>query len=247
MKTLAIGLGMLLLVLGAGYWWMSAKVTPQELSSLNEEELYYTVTVELPEHTTLNTGADARARATMYAALAETVAAFKQESGVETFTPQDAQIQGLDGGRKYALGAEYDEYHGESTVSYAYRIYMDTLGAHPNHFYRTFTFDMDGNEIALEDLFVPGSSYLTRLSEEAFTRVLDELTTRAGGEVYPEMEDTVRMGTAPSPETLQFFYLTETDLHLLFPPYQVAAYAAGSFDIAIPLSELENILKPEFI
>ncbi|MBP9710942.1 MAG: DUF3298 domain-containing protein [Candidatus Pacebacteria bacterium] len=246
MKIL-IGLVALIAIGIIGFWgWGTNSIVPQT-TSLNEDEMYYTIMVEEPATTLLTSeSADTKARQTMHDALVAVVAQFKNDSGLESLTPEDIEIQGLGEDRKYALGGEYDEYQGKSTVSYVYRIYMDTLGAHPNHFYHTFTFDEAGNELMLQDIFAAGAPYLTRLSEEAYKKVVEELTVRANGEVYPEMEDTVRMGTAPSPEALQFFYLTETDLHLLFPPYQVAAYAAGSFDIAIPLSELGDVLKAEY-
>ncbi|HEY4501819.1 MAG TPA: RsiV family protein [Candidatus Paceibacterota bacterium] len=104
-------------------------------------------------------------------------------------------------------------------------------------------FDLEGNLVTLDQLFAPDSRYLDQLSAAAYPKVVAELAQRAGSTPTPDMLDTVRMGTAPTPEALQFFYLYQGDLHLLFPPYQVASYAAGSFDIAIPLSELSDILK----
>ncbi len=245
MKKIIIGIVALVIVGAVGFLGMQ-KAARLSLPSLNEVAAYYTIMVEEPERTVLAGKADEKARETMHLALRSAIADFKQESGLESLTEEDIQIQGLGADRKYALGAEYDEFQGKNTVSYVYRIYMDTLGAHPNHFYLTFTFDHEGNELLLGDIFTQNSDFLTRLSQEAYARVVEELTTRAGGEVYPEMAETVRMGTAPSADALQFYYLTPTDLHLLFPPYQVAAYAAGSFDIAIPLSELSDILKPEY-
>lgn len=150
-------------------------------------------------------------------------------------------------GRPYELGVEYKPYLSARTASFEFDIYLNTGGAHPNAFYRTLVLDKQGKEVALADLFVPEAPYLERLSSESYTRVLAELGERAGSEVTPDMEETVRIGTSPSPEALQFFYLTDDALHLLFPPYQVASYAAGSFDIAIPLTALADILNPEFV
>jgi hypothetical protein len=177
-------------------------------------------------------------------AIIDIISAFKEENNLDHLTPEDIQVQGLGGDRKYALDIKYNSY-GSVTDSFVFTIYQDTLGAHPNTFYRTFTFDRQGREVTLGDLFVSGSNYLERLSTLAYTRVVDELRERAG-EPTPEMLDTVRIGTSPTPETLQFFYVNGNKLHLLFPPYQVAAYAAGSFDVSIPLSELDDILLPEY-
>ena len=75
-----------------------------------------------------------------------------------------------------------------------------------------------------------------------FHRVIDGFMVQGGG-FTPDMEETVRIGTSPTPETLQFFYLDGGALHIIIPPYQAAAYAAGYFDISIPLSSLKDILK----
>lgn len=173
----------------------------------------------------------------------EEIAYFKAESVGIIDEQEAARIR--EQGRLYELIIEYKPYAWGEFVSYEFDIYTDTGGAHPNGFFRTITFNAAGEEIALEDLFIDGAPYLPRLSEEAYQRVLAVLEARVGGEVTPEMEEEVRLGTAPTPEALQFFYLHDGALHLLFPPYQVAAYAAGSFDIKISFSELEDILRPE--
>lgn len=232
-------------VIGFLTWEIQEEVSPSP-SFLNEIGTYYTVMVKEPQPIALTGHAGEKVREIILNTLDSVVADFKQENGLESLTEEDIRIQGLGENRKYVLGGEYDEYEGKNTTSYVYRIYTDTLGAHPNHFYLTFTFDQEGNEVALKDIFIPNSEYFTRLSQEAYTRVIEELGIVGEGEVYTEMTETVRKGTAPSPEALQFYYLTETDLHLLFPPYQVAAYAAGSFDIAIPITNLRDILKPAY-
>jgi hypothetical protein len=210
-----------------------------------EDKPYYHIEVLYPPRTALPGAADSSARAYMEEELAKQVASFKQENSLDALTPEDVQIQGLGGDRKYTLSMDYKSYVWKGTVSFVYSIYMDTLGAHPNGFYSTFVFDQDGKPLSLGDLFLPDSKYLNRLSDLAYAEVLAQLKEKTG-DVTPEMVDEIRIGTAPTPETLQFFYLQDGSLHLLFPPYQVAAYAAGSFDAALPLSQLSDILKPEF-
>jgi hypothetical protein len=141
------------------------------------------------------------------------------------------------------LDITYDSYTSGEYASYVLNIYSDTLGAHPNAFYRTFTFDSEGREVGLEDLFEPGVSYLDRISQRVYAGVIAQLEERGGGPVTGDMEETVRIGTAPTPETLQFFYLNNTALHIIIPPYQAASWAAGTFEIEIPLSEFSDILR----
>ena len=175
--------------------------------------------------------------------VAEEILRFKADSVGLIDDIEESRIRAQ--GRPYELIIEYKAYSDRGLVSFEFDIYLDTGGAHPNSFFRTATFNQQGGELALEDLFLPEAAYLSRLSDEAYSRVLVELGRRVGGEVTSDMADIVRLGTAPSPEALQFFYLEDREIHLLFPPYQVAAYAAGSFDIAIPFSVLRDIVRPE--
>ncbi len=217
--------------------------TSSDMYEYLEDKPYYLIDVEYPSKTALSATANAKATRVIEQALADDIAQFKADSGLDTLTTEDVQIQGLGPDRKYAFGATYQTYQSASTVSYAFLIYQDTLGAHPNGLYQTFTFDMAGNRLQLADLFKPGSNYLNRLSTLAYAGVVAQLRQKM--EVDPQSPelDTVRIGTSPTPETLQFFYVDGTTLHLLFPPYQVAAYAAGSFDVAIPMGQLADILK----
>lgn len=211
-----------------------------------ENAPYYMVDAVYPRKTLLaDPAADLKARTTMEQDIASGIAQFKQDGDFANLTQEDIQTQGLGADRKYAIGYDYTEYQGTSTVSYAFLVYQDTLGAHPNAYYDTFTFDKQGNNLALADLFTPGSRYLDALSVPAYKDVVAQLTARTGAAPGPDELDTVRLGTEPSPEALQFYYISGNDLHLIFPPYQVAAYAAGVFDVMIPLASLTD-LKPEF-
>jgi hypothetical protein len=120
------------------------------------------------------------------------------------------------------------------------------LGAHPNLYYKTFVFDREGNRLALADLFAASSTasstgYLSQISGIATAQIKDQLASRLGeapgGGFFAE-------GTAPNPDNFQNFVIDGGDLVFLIPPYQAAAYAAGSFEVRIPLSQLSAALKP---
>jgi hypothetical protein len=208
-----------------------------------EDQPYYTVDVTYPSQVSLAPDAATKAERTIEQALADDISQFKTDGNFANLTTEDVQIQGLGADRKYAFGATYEKYEGGSTVSYVFLVYQDTLGAHPNSFYQTFTFDQNGNELQLADLFKPNSNYLTVLSPLAYQGVVAQLQSKDGAAPSSDELDTARVGTEPSPEALQFYYVDGNTLHLLFPPYQVAAYAAGAFDVAIPMSQLNTILQ----
>lgn len=130
---------------------------------------------------------------------------------------------------------------GSDTVSYVYTLYVDTLGAHPNAFYRTFTFDLaTGKELAIGDLFAPRSDYLKRISAIAEFELSKTLADMADIEY-------IRQGVTPEALNFQSFAIEGKDLVLIFPPYQVAPYAAGTQKVSVPLSQLAEILKPAYL
>jgi hypothetical protein len=207
-----------------------------------EDKEYYAIQAAYPAKTPLAPEADRKARAAIEQGIAAEIARFKSDSGLDTLTAEDAKMQNLSAERRYALGMEYQEATSTGTVSYAYQVYADTLGAHPNLYYATFVFDREGNQLALGDLFAASSTaYLARISEIATAQVKDELTRRLGG---APGDSFFAEGTASDEGNFANFVIDGDELVFLIPPYQVAAYAAGSFEVRIPREQISGILKP---
>lgn len=205
---------------------------------------YYTVDADYPATTSLSGAADVRARATIERAVADRVAEFKRNGDFDNLTAEDVRIQGLGPDRKYALGMEYQAYAGANTISYLYRIYEDTLGAHPNGYFMTFVFDRGGAQVRLGDLFKPGADYLGRLSQAATAQVRQQVSERLGSDAVPAIFDE---GLRPTEENFRNFVIDGNILRIFFPPYQVAPYAAGTFEVSVPLSGLSDILAPDVL
>jgi hypothetical protein len=201
---------------------------------------YVEIEATYPSKTSLSGEADAKARLTMESWVDERVAAFEKQVNGELLTPSEMARLKADG-RKYAMGISYSTYTSEGHVSYVYQIYEDMGGAHPNTYYTTFTFDQSGTALDLADLFKPGARYLDRLSKLSYDYLVVDLAKRFSVKLDEDQLDWVRMGTEPSPEALQFFYLDQSNLVIIFPPYQVAAYVAGKSEVRIPLSELSEL------
>lgn len=224
---------------------LAGTLTDQGDYLYTEDKDYYTIKATYPAKTPLEQEADRKARATIEQGIADEIASFKSDSNLDTLTAEDAKIQNLSKDHRYALDMEYKEATSSGTVSYAYQVYADTLGAHPNLYYKTFVFDQEGNRIALADLFAASSTdsggYLKQISDLATAQIKDQLTSRLG---EAPGESFFTEGTAPNPDNFQNFVIDGSDLAFLIPPYQVAAYAAGSFEVRIPLSQLSAVLKP---
>lgn len=249
------------LVLAFTVWYMATHKAPEPFTGIPEEVAtstpealapnvieehgqYYDIEVTYPAETALKAslGADAdqEAVSAMEDFVEDSVSQFKKQGNFDNLTPEDIQIMGLSEDRKESITIAYEEIMGENTVSYVYTLFVDTLGAHPNTFYRTFTFDLaTGSELSITSLFVPRSDYLRRLSAISQFELAKSL-----GE-FADIE-YIAQGTGPEPLNYQSFAVKGNELVLLFPPYQVAPYAAGSQEVSIPLEQLKDILKPEY-
>ncbi len=255
----AIILGLILIVLLG--WYMISVPAPvkaptttntpaaTEPVTLDEDATYYTVKATYPTTTTLSGSASAQADQaavlTMKTFVEQEIARFKDNGNFANLTHDDIQMQGLDQ-RKYALGIEYTTHESKSTLSYVYQMYADTGGAHPNTYYRTFTFDKtSGAVLELGDVFLPNAKYLQTLSEKSRSMLPPMIAKMVNLEVSAVDTDYIKSGTLPEADAFQSFYFEGNNLVLLFPPYQIGPYVLGMILLPIPTSELKD-LRPEY-
>lgn len=114
----------------------------------------------------------------------------------------------------------------------------DTGGAHPNHAYASYTFDLASmRQLGLAEIFGDLPAALAVLSELAARR----MDLVMGGAPFPE-------GYAAKVENFAVFVLDGGEIEFTFPPYQVASYAQGPQSFRAPLSHprLLPLLRPEF-
>lgn len=111
-----------------------------------------------------------------------------------------------------------------------------TGGAHPIPIVVTTLFDLTrGHAMKLGDMFRKGAPYLSTLStlSRAYLAKQD-----LGSDA-----DWQKRGTEATEANFQAFYLDGQNLVVVFPPYQVAPYAAGVVEFKIPLANLRNIAR----
>lgn len=217
---------------------------PAPAAHITEHAAYYDIDMAYPSATPLvsvSAQANAAAVAQMKGAMQDTATQFKKDGNFANLTHDDIQIMGLDQ-RKEALGAQYKTYTGTRTVSYVFEIYSDTLGAHPNAYYRTFTYDTQtGAPLNLSDLFASGTNYLNQLSNTAALQLPQILADREQVNVADVDLDYMRSGIAPEPESYQSWYIKGSKLVIVFPPYQIGPYALGTIELPIALSLLTSV------
>jgi hypothetical protein len=212
-------------------------------TKLSQHALYYDIDMEYPSATpllkTAGAAADAKAVLAMKGFSQNTSDGFIEGSNLNNLSAQDVEIQGLGPDKKYELNAGYKYYSSPSTISYVFTIVEDTLGAHPNTFFRTFTFDAKtGEGLQLGDLFTSPTylNTISTISRSMLTSTLGNMTD----------SQTLNAGTSADADNFQNFALDGNNLVIYFPPYQVAAYAAGPQTIKIPVSQLKSILKSQY-
>lgn len=119
----------------------------------------------------------------------------------------------------------------ESLVSLELTISIYTGGAYPNPATKTVNFDQaSGKQLALADMFIPGTAYLEELSRLAEA----ELTAR-GTLMFAQ-------GLEPVAANFASWVISQDGLTLIFDVYQVSTYAAGIQRVTIPFEVLSGIL-----
>lgn len=130
----------------------------------------------------------------------------------------------------YMLQIEpFEIFFNDSVASALLSMYVDTGGAHGNTVFYSVNIDRTKEtRITLDSLFDQQSTYLEYLSKTATNAVERSL----GSDVV------FKEGLAPKKENFSVFTLTDSVITFHFPPYQVAAYAAGPQKVTIPFSDL---------
>lgn len=105
--------------------------------------------------------------------------------------------------------------------------------AHPNPFSSVINYSLPlQRELALADLFQPGTAYLQRIADYCMNQLRqDEWFTFAEG-------------AQPVEENYRKWNITSEGLRITYDPYQVAAYAAGYVRVTVPWSELTDLIDP---
>lgn len=228
---------------------LSYEVTPEGSRQIRQSTEFYDIAVKYPDHTTLALSssagptAEAAALAAMEGWATQQVLGFIAMGDFANLTEEDKEMIGFNAGRKYTLDIDYTEYQSPQTVSYVFTAHIDTLGAHPNGYFKTFMFDKrTGKELTLGDIFEGDwLSYVSAESEAQVRAHIAEMTASAGADVSLFEE-----GLAPREGNFLSAYMDGGDIVILFDPYQVAAYAAGPQEVRIPRASVATMLRAEY-
>ncbi len=255
-KQTLSALGILIVLGGAVGFWAS-RTTPAPVAEqhilmgtktadgdyqYSEQTDCFAIKANYPAATGLGAAADVKAREMIETRLKHEIDQFKADNDVSSRDPEQTKALGICGERKFTLEMTYKKYSGSNSVSYFYTVYADSLGAHPNAYFITFVFDENGKVVSIQDVL--RTADLTELSLLVSTDVQKQLIARLGdslpvgaegpdvtGAMFPE-------GVAAKEDNFKNFVIDGDTLAIEIPPYQVAAWAAGSFEVRIPLADL---------
>ncbi|MDZ4165882.1 MAG: protease inhibitor I42 family protein [Smithellaceae bacterium] len=124
----------------------------------------------------------------------------------------------------------------DNYLSIIYRTEVMYAGAaHPQHWLNVLNFDLNnGGNLTLPQLFEPGAEYLNFISDYCEKELLGR----------PELardKDWVGKGTAPTLANYKIFNLSDKELIITFPEYQVGPYAVGEQAVKISYDKLTRM------
>jgi|SRR5215469_10287481 len=119
---------------------------------------------------------------------------------------------------------------------------IDLGGAHPSNEIFTANYQLpDGWRIFLPEM-VDGDRGIRRVSELARAALDRQLV----GPDPMSDKNWIATGTAPVAKNFENFTLLPKSLCIEFPPYQVAAFAAGPQEVKIPLGDLASVMRTDW-
>lgn len=122
--------------------------------------------------------------------------------------------------------------HGLLSILYKVADYWSGA-AHPNQYFRVVNFNLRaGKEIALADLFLPGSNFIQPIADYCIAdlKKQDRLMFEAGAQ--------------PEAVNYQNWNITPQGLQISFDPYQIGPYALGPSTVVVPYADLKQIINP---
>ena len=136
--------------------------------------------------------------------------------------------------KQYTFDGRYQvRFNSEELLSLE-QTYMDYLGgAHPNTYLDTINVNLKtGKLLNLGDMFKAGSDYLPRLNAIIAKQMEEERQLKGFFDKTVELNGT------------ENFYITDNaDLVIVYLPYAIAPYAAGTIEFVIPVSQVADIFN----
>ncbi len=206
----------------------------EEAREIKSDEQYISIDAKYPKFS------DSNISKSVKDFVVSSIASFKIENNIDNLTQTDKDFI-FQNGAKYQYNVDYKTYTTDTLGTVVVLMANYTGGAHGNLVVKSLNYNNNSQQLTIGDLFQPESDYLTRLSEIS----RQKLPAVLGDNIGAWSDD----GTAPTSDNFQTFYMKDKNtLNIVFQPYQVAPWVAGSPEISIDIpSELSDIINPQFL
>lgn len=164
--------------------------------------------------------------------IADTQKSFLNELSEDEDTPADAP-------GKTGLNVLYSiPYDAKNALSVRFEVSIYHRGAaHPLNNVNVLNF-INGEQTSLAALFLSKVDYLHPLA-----RFCAKVISKRG------ISDSrwINEGTKPTADNYSVWYFSDKGINVVFGTYQVAAYVYGPIDVAVPITLLAPLVKPELL
>ena len=128
---------------------------------------------------------------------------------------------------------------GNRFVSIPFTFYYFTGGAHGNSFTIALNYDLENHsKLLLKDIFKADFDYVSFLSDYC----IEDIKSQNRQMGFEPDEEWISDGASADEKNFENFVLTGDELIIIFDPYEVAPYAAGSVFVKIPFDKfIENM------
>lgn len=144
---------------------------------------------------------------------------------------------------QYEFKTSYEINENPSSVGIHLTVMEYTGGAHYIRDDKSYYYDKSNEKIITINDFLINDNSLDKLANLSYYYVMKYSQENSLG----FDEEMAMYGLESNQSNFEHFKFTDEGLEFVFPPYQVAYYAAGEVHITIPYAELKGIIKDEYI
>lgn len=132
-------------------------------------------------------------------------------------------------------------------ISLIYSNYRYSGGAHGNYNFHTYVFTLDplARVYPISQIFSDANESFSKIQRLAREQLINDLSAADG--LPPEDHREWVNGGTEKWSDFEAFALAEGGIEIIFPPYQVAAYAYGPQTVILDKNEIHDLLRPEFL
>ena len=156
---------------------------------------------------------------------------------------EEISMEDVLNGSKYEFKADYEITDNNNILGLHLNISEYTGGAHRVRYDKSYYYNKESDEIVSLKDFLEKDISLDKLANLSYYYVMkysDDNNLNFD-------KEGVKEGLSCNLNNFEHFNFIDDGLEFIFPPYQIAYYAAGEIKIVIPYDELNGIIKSKYL